>query len=120
MRRLTEVVTEFAGDSGVADRTWVQLTEAYDGGWGLAGHANTNDSSSPSAAPNSPPASDPARRECDYRELLRELTRQSRDYQPAALPAHPLLAEVPTSSTSCSRRRRRQASVFTLTSTRRA
>ena len=25
------------------DRTWVLLTEAPDGGWGLAGHANTND-----------------------------------------------------------------------------
>ncbi len=25
-----------------ADRTWVLLTEAPDGGWGLAGHANTN------------------------------------------------------------------------------
>jgi phenylpyruvate tautomerase PptA (4-oxalocrotonate tautomerase family) len=41
--RLTAVVTEFAGDPGVADRTWVQLTETQDGGWGLAGHANTND-----------------------------------------------------------------------------
>jgi hypothetical protein len=25
------------------DRTWVLLTEAPDGGWGLAGHANTNE-----------------------------------------------------------------------------
>lgn len=41
--RLTAVVAEFAGDPGLADRTWVQLTETYDGGWGLAGHANTND-----------------------------------------------------------------------------
>ena len=24
-------------------RTWVLLTEAPDGGWGLAGHANTNE-----------------------------------------------------------------------------
>jgi hypothetical protein len=31
-----------AGDPTIADRTWVQLTETYDGGWGLAGHANTN------------------------------------------------------------------------------
>jgi hypothetical protein len=23
-------------------RTWVLLTEAVEGGWGLAGHANTN------------------------------------------------------------------------------
>jgi hypothetical protein len=27
----------------LADRTWVLLTEAPDGGWGLAGHANTNE-----------------------------------------------------------------------------
>ena len=41
--RLTAVVAEAAGDSTVAERTWVQLTETYDGGWGIAGHANTND-----------------------------------------------------------------------------
>jgi phenylpyruvate tautomerase PptA (4-oxalocrotonate tautomerase family) len=41
--RLTAAVAEAAGDPTVADRTWVQLTETYDGGWGLAGHANTND-----------------------------------------------------------------------------
>jgi hypothetical protein len=29
-------------DAAVADRTWVLLTEAVEGGWGLAGHANTN------------------------------------------------------------------------------
>jgi hypothetical protein len=27
----------------LAERTWVLLTEAPDGGWGLAGHANTNE-----------------------------------------------------------------------------
>ena len=41
--RLTTVVSEAAGDPGLADRTWVLLTETYDGGWGIAGHANTND-----------------------------------------------------------------------------
>ena len=41
--RLTAVVTEASGDPSLADRTWVQLTETYDGGWGLAGHANTNE-----------------------------------------------------------------------------
>ena len=40
--RLTAVVAESAGDPTLADRTWVQLTETYDGGWGIAGHANTN------------------------------------------------------------------------------
>ena len=41
--RLTAVIAEATGDPTIADRTWVQLTETYDGGWGLAGHANTND-----------------------------------------------------------------------------
>jgi phenylpyruvate tautomerase PptA (4-oxalocrotonate tautomerase family) len=43
VRRLTDVVAEAAGEPGIADRTWVLLTETYDGGWGIAGHANTND-----------------------------------------------------------------------------
>jgi len=40
--RLTTLVADAAGDSSLSDRTWVLLTEAPDGGWGLAGHANTN------------------------------------------------------------------------------
>src|SRR6266516_84949 len=40
--RLTALVVEAAGDPSLAERTWVLLTEAPDGGWGLAGHANTN------------------------------------------------------------------------------
>jgi phenylpyruvate tautomerase PptA (4-oxalocrotonate tautomerase family) len=43
------VVAEFstligkaAGDDTLKDRTWVLLTEAIDGGWGLWGHAHTN------------------------------------------------------------------------------
>jgi phenylpyruvate tautomerase PptA (4-oxalocrotonate tautomerase family) len=43
VHRLADVVAEAAGNPGVADRTWVLLTETYDGGWGIAGHANTND-----------------------------------------------------------------------------
>ena len=41
--RLTALVADAAGDPSLADRTWVLLTEAPDGGWGLAGHANTNE-----------------------------------------------------------------------------
>jgi phenylpyruvate tautomerase PptA (4-oxalocrotonate tautomerase family) len=41
--RLTAIVVDAAGDATLADRTWVLLTEAPDGGWGLAGHANTNE-----------------------------------------------------------------------------
>jgi phenylpyruvate tautomerase PptA (4-oxalocrotonate tautomerase family) len=43
VRRLADVVAESAGDTGLADRTWVILTDTYDGGWGIAGHANTNE-----------------------------------------------------------------------------
>ena len=41
--RLTAIIAEAAGDPSLAERTWVLLTEAPDGGWGLAGHANTNE-----------------------------------------------------------------------------
>ena len=39
---LTRVVADAAHDPTLAARTWVLLTEAPDGGWGLAGHANLN------------------------------------------------------------------------------
>jgi phenylpyruvate tautomerase PptA (4-oxalocrotonate tautomerase family) len=38
---LTEIVAAAAGDLSLAHRTWVLLTESPDGGWGVAGHANT-------------------------------------------------------------------------------
>jgi phenylpyruvate tautomerase PptA (4-oxalocrotonate tautomerase family) len=41
--QFTEIVTTAAGDAALADRVWVLLTEAVPGGWGLAGHANTNE-----------------------------------------------------------------------------
>jgi phenylpyruvate tautomerase PptA (4-oxalocrotonate tautomerase family) len=41
--RLTALVADAAGDSSLADRTGVLRTEAPDGGWGLAGYANTNE-----------------------------------------------------------------------------
>lgn len=40
---LTQLVAQAAGDATLAERTWVLLTEAPDGGWGLKGHANTNE-----------------------------------------------------------------------------
>jgi phenylpyruvate tautomerase PptA (4-oxalocrotonate tautomerase family) len=43
VERLTDIAVKAAGDPGLANRTWVLLTEAPDGGWGLSGHANTND-----------------------------------------------------------------------------
>ncbi len=42
VRELTDTVARAAGDDTITDRTWVLLTEAPDGGWGLSGHANTN------------------------------------------------------------------------------
>ncbi|NQX29914.1 hypothetical protein HQQ81_21420 [Microbacteriaceae bacterium VKM Ac-2854] len=41
--RLTDIVAVTAGDESLRGRTWVLLTEATQGGWGLQGHANTND-----------------------------------------------------------------------------
>ena len=43
VREFIEIVARAAGDPALADRTWVLLTEAPDGGWGLNGHAHTND-----------------------------------------------------------------------------
>jgi len=40
--QFTELVTAAAGDASLKARTWVLLIEAVEGGWGLAGHANTN------------------------------------------------------------------------------
>jgi phenylpyruvate tautomerase PptA (4-oxalocrotonate tautomerase family) len=42
VRQFTDLVAAAAGDPSLAGRTWVLLTEAVEGGWGLAGHANTN------------------------------------------------------------------------------
>ena len=43
VERLSGIIAEAAADPSLIDRTWVLLTEALDGGWGLAGHANTNE-----------------------------------------------------------------------------
>src|SRR6476646_11759056 len=41
VKELTEIVAAAAGDPALAKRTWVLLTESPEGGWGIAGHANT-------------------------------------------------------------------------------
>ena len=43
VRQLTDLIAKAAGDDSLKDRTWVLLTEAVQGGWGLWGHAHTND-----------------------------------------------------------------------------
>lgn len=40
---LSRIVADAAGDPSLAERTWVLLTEAAPGGWGLWGHAHTNE-----------------------------------------------------------------------------
>ena len=42
VKELTEIVAAAAGDPSLRERTWVLLTESPEGGWGIAGHANTN------------------------------------------------------------------------------
>jgi phenylpyruvate tautomerase PptA (4-oxalocrotonate tautomerase family) len=42
VRQFTDLVASAAGEPALAERTWVLLTEAVEGGWGLGGHANTN------------------------------------------------------------------------------
>jgi phenylpyruvate tautomerase PptA (4-oxalocrotonate tautomerase family) len=43
VEQLTALIAEAAGDPTLARRTWVLLTEAAPGGWGLWGHAHTNE-----------------------------------------------------------------------------
>jgi phenylpyruvate tautomerase PptA (4-oxalocrotonate tautomerase family) len=42
VEQLTRITADAAGDPTLVSRTWVLLTEAPEGGWGLDGHANTN------------------------------------------------------------------------------
>jgi phenylpyruvate tautomerase PptA (4-oxalocrotonate tautomerase family) len=42
VREMTEIVAAAAGDPSLHDRTWVLISEAPDGGWGIDGHAFTN------------------------------------------------------------------------------
>ena len=42
VRQVTDIIAAAAGDPTLTGRTWVLLTEAAEGGWGLSGHANTN------------------------------------------------------------------------------
>ena len=43
VRQFTDLVAAAASDPTLTERTWVQLTEATEGGWGLWGHAHTNE-----------------------------------------------------------------------------
>ncbi len=41
VKELTEIIAAAAGSPSYAERTWVLITESPEGGWGVAGHANT-------------------------------------------------------------------------------
>jgi phenylpyruvate tautomerase PptA (4-oxalocrotonate tautomerase family) len=43
VEQLTQLVVTASGDPSIARRTWVLLAEAAPGGWGLWGHAQTNE-----------------------------------------------------------------------------
>lgn len=43
VEQLTALVVQASGSPSMERRTWVLLTEAASGGWGLWGHAHTND-----------------------------------------------------------------------------
>ncbi len=42
VKEMTEIVAAAAGDPTLVERTWVLITEAPDGGWGIDGHAFTS------------------------------------------------------------------------------
>ena len=41
VKEMTGIIAAAAGDLGLVDRTWVLITEAPDGGWGIDGRAYT-------------------------------------------------------------------------------
>jgi phenylpyruvate tautomerase PptA (4-oxalocrotonate tautomerase family) len=43
VKDITSAVAKAVGDPTLAERTWVALTQAVPGGWGIAGHSYTND-----------------------------------------------------------------------------
>lgn len=43
VKELTEIVVAASGDRSYAERTWCLIAETPDGGWGLDGHAHTNE-----------------------------------------------------------------------------
>ena len=41
VKEMTDIVASAAGDPSLVERTWVLITEAPEGGWGIDGHAYT-------------------------------------------------------------------------------
>ena len=42
IKDITAIIADAAGDPSLANRTWVLIVEAPDGGWGINSRANTN------------------------------------------------------------------------------
>jgi len=42
VKEMTDIVSAAAADPSLVERTWVLITEAPDGGWGIDGHAYTS------------------------------------------------------------------------------
>lgn len=43
VEQFTNIIVDAAEDEKYLQKTWVLLTEAVEGGWGLGGHAHTNE-----------------------------------------------------------------------------
>lgn len=43
VKDISVLIAKAAGDASLEERTWVALTEAVPGGWGIGGHAYTNE-----------------------------------------------------------------------------
>ncbi|MEU9471696.1 hypothetical protein AB0D78_34800 [Streptomyces avermitilis] len=43
VKDISALIAKAAKDASLAERTWVALTEAVPGGWGIGGHAYTNE-----------------------------------------------------------------------------
>ncbi len=41
VREITDIIASAANEPSLAERTWVLITESPEGGWGIAGIANT-------------------------------------------------------------------------------
>ncbi len=41
VKEMTDIIATAAGDPSLVERTWVLITEAPEGGWGIDGHAYT-------------------------------------------------------------------------------
>ena len=92
VREATEIVVRVSGDATLAARTWVLLTEAAEGGWGMFGTRSDSPSSrlsprGPQAPHASTKATAPA---CDHRPIRTPRRRALASSAPATVTAEPI------------------------------